>query len=596
MKLKYLYIIIAFTLSQAFGQVKYDEGRIQIGDVQLLQDSNDENAYYYLTRMIRLATKDDGSYELLCMKYIGEGENRSGGIFHALVEFSLPEDVVKEVEKKLKEEVNGKAYIAGPVPMKQVVDKNTNEVGTFNLVSSILTNTEGEDAFTNNVVTSGFSPLLPGSKAAIAANLTAAGATLLWESLSGPTSDVSVSIHGYYEAKVKGYNAIVSAEAKTIYEHYSMLSNYQEGYTKDQLRDISDKMIKNQILKVEVFDRAEGLGIKNGDMQGIVNIVTDKLIALMFDAKTGWSKEPKTEVAVEAGQIKGRQKKGFLRGLFGGNNNARYYTDNQYVVKKRKDIRINTFYLNLSKSTTIKVPTYTSGNIGGLYDEMKNDERYFRVVNLDDPDFEKRQIHFQIDGGFSDAFNDVLNSVSVSFRKVYGKDKDDATDDLFFTNRDLSAGKDFKTVFYPRLGFKGSNWLNYEYKISWNLKGAPKPIIIPQKAGEWKPGDQQMVTLVPPFKKKIIDIDGDRIAFKEAGYKSATIWFFTVLDNKPNVQRTVILREADTENTTKAILYHDEGEPLAYVVTWYGKNGSHAEKIKELREDYLFLSPPPAQD
>ena len=597
MKLKQLLLITLFlSLSQLIAQVNYDEGRRQIDGIQLLQDSNNPNAYYYLTRFVQLSTKEDGSYEILCIKYVGEGENASGGLFHALIEFSLPEDVVKEVEGKLKQEVGESAFFAGPVPMKQIVNENTNEVGRFDVVSSILTNTDGEDAFTSNVITSGFAPLLPNSKAAIAAKLNPTGATLLWESLSGSTSDVSVSVHGYYEAKVKGYNAIISAEAETVYQHYSRVSNFQEGFTKQQLRKISDEMVQDQIINVEVFDRSEGLGIDTKDMQGIVDIVTDKLIELMFDTKAGWAKQPETEVAVEAGQIKGRQERGWFDSTFGGSENTPYYSDNQYVVKKRKDIRSNKFYLNLSKATTIKVPTYTSGNIAGIYDTMKDDDRYFRVVNLADSDFQKREVHFQIDGGFSDAFNDVLNSVSVSFRKVYGDNKDDATSDLLFTNKDLNAGKDFKTVIYPRLGIEASEWLNYEYKLSWNLKGEPKPIIVPKAASKWKSENLSVVALVPPFKKKVVDIDADRSSFKDAEVRSATIRFFTILNGKAGSQRTVILREGDAESTSQVALYYDEDEPMAYQITWYSKKGKYAEPIKELKEDYLFLITPTPED
>ena len=38
-------------------------------------------------------------------------------------------------------------------------------------------------------------------------------------------------------------------------------------------------------------------------MDGILKIVTDKLVELMFDHKTGWSADPPREAAVEANQI-----------------------------------------------------------------------------------------------------------------------------------------------------------------------------------------------------------------------------------------------------------------------------------------------------
>lgn len=583
-------------LTQLWATVKYDEGRMQIDGIQLLQDSEDNNAYYYLTRFVKLAQKEDGSYELLCIKYIGENEAASGGIFHALVEFSLPQDIVDEVEAKLKTLVGENAKIVGPVPMRQYKNEGDNEIGKFDVVSSILTDTEGEEAFTSNVLTSGFAPLLPNSKAAIAAKLTPSGATLLWESLLGSTSDVSVSVHAYYEAVVKGYNAIITAEASSIYEHYSRVSNIQGGFSKREMRNITDEMIQDQIIKVEVFDRSEGLGVDTKDMQGITDIVTEKLIELMFDTQTGWAKKPDTEVAVEAGQIKGRQERGWFSSVFGGKDNTEYYSDNQYVRKKKEDIRMNKFYLNLSKSTTIKVPVHTSGNIAGIYDEMKDDNKYFRVVNLADSDFQKRTVHFQVDGGFINAFNEILNSVSVSFRKTYKDGNDDATGDLLFTQKDLIEGKDFKQIIYPRLGITGSEWMDFEYKISWNLKGEPKPIEIPKASNLWKKDNASLIALVPPFKKINIEIDADRDAFKASGIRTVTVRFLVILNSKAEAQKTVILRDSDTENTEKIALYHDEDEPLAYQVTWYAKQGKYVEQIKELREDYVFLMTPSLDD
>src|SRR5690606_27568857 len=105
-------------------------------------------------------------------------------------------------------------------------------------------------------------------------------------------------------------------------------------------------------------------------------------------AETGWAKQPDKETAVEQGQLAGRRERGFFSKLFGGDQNEKYVTDDQFVLKKREDIKVNKFYLNLSKSTTIKVPVYSSGNINGLYETFKEDpeskDKYFRVVDLED--------------------------------------------------------------------------------------------------------------------------------------------------------------------------------------------------------------------
>ena len=574
--------------------VKYDEGRLFIDGVSLLQDRENPKDYYYLPQYPRLAQREDGSFEVLCIKYVGQGgPETNGGLFHALVEFTLPPEVVDQLQSKLKELVPG-GRIVGPVPMQDNIKDGESGLAAFEVVSSILTNKTGERALTQSFITSGHAPLLPGSRAAIAAKLSQEGATLLWASFEGATSDVSIAISGYYEAAVKGYNAVITAEASTVYTHFSQLMSEQEGYNKNQLRDITDKLIQSKAITVDVFDRSGGLGIKTDDMQAIVDLVTNKLIELMFDAKTGWSQVPPTEVAIEQGQIAGRQERGFFSRVFGGAQQEPYVTDHQFVLKNRKDIRINKFYLNLSKSTTIKVPFFTTGNIRGFFNHHKDNEQYFRVVNLDDKDFKARDIVFQVDGEFAQAFGEILNFVAVSFKKTYPEKHADVTKEFVIKGKDLEKGVDFQTVSYKALGLSGDALIDYDYRISWSFKGGSQTVNIPADPEGWLKGREAAVSLKPPFEKKMIEIDADRAALKEAGYKSATIQFFTVLNGRPQIQKSLILRADDASNTNKAALYYDSGKPLAYQINWYPLHSNKPVEgpVEEVTDQFLYLVPP----
>jgi hypothetical protein len=227
--------------------VNYDTGQRIIDGIQLLQDASDPSAYYYIPQFPRLATRADGSFEFVCLKYVGGTADTNGGLFHALVEFTLPFDVVEAVEKKLKQQVpNGR--IVGPVPLMQALDNGEEGVGSFQVVSATLADKD-KGSFTRTLVTSGRAPLMPGSKAVLAALLNEQGATLLWDSLNGATSDVSVAIHAYYEAAVKAYNAKVTASVDTIYSHFSRISNQQQDFTRRQLRNIVDDLQRSGDLK-----------------------------------------------------------------------------------------------------------------------------------------------------------------------------------------------------------------------------------------------------------------------------------------------------------------------------------------------------------
>lgn len=579
-------------LPQLSAIVKYDEGRIQLQGVVLLQDREDPLTYFYLPQFPKLAEKEDGSFELLCIKYVSKDDNADGGIFHALIEFTLPQSTLEALELALADEIPG-AKIAGPVPMMQTMNDGEEGLAGFKVVSSILSNADGDTRLTNSIITSGHAPLLPGSRAAIAANLSPEGATLLWESMQGNTSDISVAVSGYYEAAVKGYNAIVTAEMNTVYEHFSRIGNLQEGYTKRELRRISDELVQEQILNIEVFDRSPTLDIETADMEGILNIVTERLIELMFDAEVGWSQRPEYEDPVEEGQVQGRQERGFFSKVFGGARNEKYVSDNQFVIKRREDIRVNKFLLNLTKSTTIKVPVYTTGNLGGLYNRLHSDlQQYFRIINLDDPDFQKREVFFKVDGAFTDAFDDLLNFVSVSFRKTYDKQHEPITDDLIFEKSKLIEGQDLQKIAYPRLGLDNADWLDYEYRISWSLKGKIGTLNAPPYLDGWIKASEPAISLQPPFQKRIIEIDADRSFFEENNYRSASVRFYAILNNTPHLQRTIVLRSGDASNTTKTALYSDPDEPIVYQLVWYSANGEKKEPTKALEDDYLFLIPP----
>lgn len=568
--------------------VHYDQGRREVLGVQLLQTVEDPSVYQYVPTYPQLSTKEDGTLELLCLKYVDPQGGTSGGLLHALVQFTLPPEVVARLEKELQKDIPG-ATIAGPVPLLPATGEETRGGGSFQVVSAVLSDQE-EGGFTRSLITSGTAPVTPGSKAVVAAILEPQGATLLWDSLTGPTSDVSVAIHAAYEAQVRAYNARVSAEMDTLYQHLSRISNNQRSFSRRQTRRIVDELVQSGDLKVEVFDRTKAFGLKADDLEAVLQLVTDKLTELMFDAESGWAQEPPREAAVEMGQIPGRRKSGWFSRVFGGEKNPQYVTDDQYVLKRRQDIRRHRFSLVLDKATTVRVPVDTAGNLGGLYQELSTDERYFRVVDLTDPDFEVRSVHFQVDGGYLEAFEDTLNFVSVNFRKRY-EDRPAVTRTLTFSHGDVSGGQTVQEVSFARLGQQSADWTEFEYQVVWGLKDRPS-LRVPEKEEEWITSRDAAVSLVPPFRKRLVEIDADRDLFAPQDIRSAVVELMSVLAGEARLDRKIVLRAADPEPTAAVTLYHDPEEPVGMRVSWYAPKGQKRGDVQLLDSDYLFLTPP----
>lgn len=571
---------------------KMDDGRRLVNGVQLLQDHADPKAYYYVPTYPRLAENGDGTLAFLCMKYVDPKGKTGGGVFHALIEFSLPPRVVADLEKELQKQAAG-ARIVGPVPMTQAESTGGENEATFDVVSAILKD-RGENGFTRNLITSGKAPLTPGSRAAVAAMLNAQGATLLWDSLNQPTSDVSVSLHGTYEAMVTGFDARITASSTTIYTHFSSIYNYQHEYTRTQIRDVVDDLRRKGDIKVEVLDRSKGLDLKTSDMQAVVDTVTNKIVELMFDSKTGWSTDPPREAAVEQGQLLGRRERGFFSKLFGGAPDEKYFSDNQFVLKNRKDVRQNTFSVVLTKNSTIKVPVHTSGNLRGVYGDLKDDPRYFRVVNLADPTFEFRSVFFQVDGDFAGSFQDTINFVAVNLRKKQANGNPDYTASLRFSGENLKDGKLAQEIAYPRLGDTSLNWLDYEYQIVWSVHNRSS-VTVPAGGDRWLSTTDPVVSLTPPFEKLAVDLDADRGRFNDLGVASANVVFEYPLMGETKRTRAT-LRAQDTTSTSQVVLYRDKGSKIKGRVTWYFKTGRQVTQDLKGTEDTYFLLVPPAEE
>lgn len=581
--------LFCLMIHTAQGIVKYDEGRLEVNGIQLLQDSENDNAYYYIPPYPRISVLESGEFEFMCAKYVGaKGKESGGGLFHALIQFSLTKEETKALEKKLREKFP-KAIIMGAVAMME--DEERKDVPSFRIISTIL-DTNGETQFTSNVISSGKAPFLPGSKAAIAAHLTQRGATLLWESFQGTTSDVSVVVEGYFRAKVKAYKATVNANLELVYNHFSSFKNKQSGFTREQATHVLDSLCQNGVIDIDVADLSAGLDVNTEAYQNILNIITEKVIDVMFNINSGWAKMPETENGAQPTDLKERYQRGAFVRFFAGDGTQEYIPDDQLLLKQKTEIRNFHFFLNLNQSTVIKVPVYAAGNIRGFYNEYKDDKRYFRVVDMNDPDFQLREVYFQIEGNFIQSFGDIIDQASVLIQKDYAEESANSYNGtLLFNKSSLDSGKVIQSLSYQRLGDRTEGWLNYKYKVGWKFIGIDSLITTPEK--DWITASLPSISIEPPLKKTDIEIGIDKQLLEQKGIQSVRIRFASILFKKPFKGKMLVVRSSDANEPLKTVVYHDKGRPIVYQVNWYTNSKEPIQdELKELKDNYLFLIPP----
>ncbi|WP_316013352.1 hypothetical protein [Roseobacter sp. HKCCA0434] len=577
--------------------VDYDAGTLTLAGVQLMRDASDPFAWYYLPQFPRLATNEAGEFELLLMQVVRadeESDQGLGGILHAMVEFSLPEELEAEVAALLEDAAPG-GRLAGALPLLEPSPTEAEALGSFRVISATLD--AGADEVNGRVLTSGPAPLRPGARAAIAARLTPEEAVLLMDSLTGTTSDLSVAVRGYYEARVQGYNAVVEAQMDTIYAHNSVVDSFQEGYTRRQVRDITDELIQDGAISVEVFDRSEGLGIDAGDFEKIVDLVTDRLIETMFDATTGWSRTPEAEVAVTEGQIADRLERGWLAKVFLDDNDRPYYTDDQYVMKDREDIRSNTFRLDLSRSTTLRLPFDSTGNFGGFYDTLSDEDRarHFRVVVPSEvASREVRDVVFQVDGAIAEGFEGSFNSVAVNIRLPEGTPGAGRTEVLHFTPESLESENGLEVLELFRQGVEGTDWTRFEYQTVWSLRGGDTPIRVPEREDDWLSSTDALIPLNPPLDRVEVTLDVDTFGWEEAGIVAAEVQIATTLQGDVQFVEDRLVRATAPGIPEPAVFWRDPGEDIAWRAIWYTRQGRVTSDFELLDGRYLFVLPPEA--
>ena len=746
--------------SQLFAQVKFDGRSMVIDGLLLLQDSKDTNGYYYLPKFPTLATNKDSLAEFLFIKYQGEDESSSGGLFHALIEFTASDNLVMSAQKKLQKKFP-KSRIIGRVPILPSSSlSGEDNTPSFEVISSVLKN-GGEDGMTRTLITSGAAPLTPGSKAAVAALLDKRGATLLWSSLSsGPTSDVSVGIRGYYEAVIPAFNATITVNMKDVFKSFNENNLKKTFKTTNDISSAIDSSIKSGAIKVNVEDRSGAFDIDNEKMNALVDLITTKITDMMFVPAQGeipptpaepamgsaeapgamgmdpmmmmmmmggmggggaaaaaaaaptptpdmtpasaaatpasasskpssQTKAPSTPVTAPAAApaaasstsastapktgTKGSaapttrprstggtppppspsvakapvakapvakapvaspiakapmatpvtarpamgapglpkpgggllasagsllSKVGPMGIMMGGmalNSLVDKYLENNkkvYTLKEEKKVNLNTYTININKTSSIKVPFYSCGNLSLFFEASKGTDTYFKTVNMDDPDFQKREISCQIDADYVDAFGSILNFVTVKFRKSYSNGQDTVLGEFIFNKSDIESGVNLKSFFYPRLGVSAKEFSEYEYQMVWSLKGNSGKVRMPANEGDWIKSTDPAITLKPPFDKEEIDVDAGRDLFEQEGFNSANINFASIIAGNPKPVKRLLLRFGDAEWSTKVSIYHDIDKPVVYQTSWYSSAGEVKQPLNVMESNYLFVIPP----
>jgi hypothetical protein len=149
----------------------------------------------------------------------------------------------------------------------------------------------------------------------------------------------------------------------------------------------------------------------------------------------------------------------------------------------------------------VRHPLQVVGNLGSWYKAVEDNPKCVASVNLNDPFFQHRDIHFILDLDAKEMFDTTVNYVTVNVRKARTSGnafEDHVTlDAKYVQEKGINA-----TVTYARGEDKNPDL--YQYRTQWSLRGG----VVWPKLPAWQTGRWEGVTLAPPIMPRTIEVEG----------------------------------------------------------------------------------------
>jgi len=460
--------------------------------------------YYYLPANLHLSKRTDGVPEFLFLKFTTEKRADAGGIngglMHFLMEWGLSAAQETELRDKLKQ-VAPKAVLMGVVPMETQGD-----AGSFQILSATMS----DNKLTTAMVQSGKAPLVPGGKAAAAARLSAEGAQLLAATFEKQRSisDVSIEMNFAYTVLTPAVRATMTVDwSKLEKDSTTLNSQYTRtrtgtkcgfwscsgiyAYSYNEVKSQFAFLEEKQVIKLQ-FDE-----LVSDDR---VAKVREAFLQLFLTSIAEPAPPPPAAAAGESKDPNARQGSG--------------YVFNQSAI--RTAYQSKSRVISLNSRLAFKKPHTLTGNLGSWYDGVRDNPKCVAAVNLNDPFFQHRDIHFILDLDAKDLFEQQANYVTVNVRKKRsaGNPFEDRVtiDQKFVSEKGINA-----TVTYAR--GEDSNPDAYEYQTQWSFRGGK---VFPATPA-WIKGGWEGVTLSAPIAPRTIEVESDLEAMKASGITRITV-------------------------------------------------------------------------
>jgi hypothetical protein len=541
-------------------QVSLEKG-IQAAGLWCFPLVSDPRQYVYLPSSARLAKDAAGKPQFSFLRYALDTTGAvaaaspvsaaaGGGILHFLVQLETPPDLVSAAQQALQREVRGgEVVLRGPLIFKQ---------GRYALVSSILN--PAAAAPESKVLATGGAPVLEGERLAFSFDLDPEKATLLMRSFAMSTPDVSLVFDMTFDGLTEAYDADLTIDWAEVRKNKRFSAGASLYYVSADVEHTLDELRRTNAIRL----RSRG---GSGAMEGLLNTTYAKLLELLFRPV-----EPERVPSDVRGGLMDALSALFdpKKGILSSRKVTGFGANVGYQVKEVKSQ--GTSLLTFNHRASSERHSFITFNIGDFYRRFGRDPSYFRVVNLADPTFLKREVRVGIDGSLLPDFERYINSVTVTLRKQHPNGEQTVREVVLDRRNAAQAQEDLRMVY----GWNGDEqqlaWLGYDYRTRWSFQGGGTYLT------DWVRTDGAMINLLAPYQRQQVRVAASSPALLSKKVRAVSVQIEYPFFGERRRQQIVVRPGDPAEPPPVSITLPLNQLEYDYAITWQLEGGRRLTK------------------
>lgn len=428
--------------------------------VDLYAAAGQANNYYYVPSRVRVAAGRDGRPKITILTYISDGsEGASGGTFNALVTWALTKREEDQIRAELRN-IRAGARLMGAAPVERV-----EEGPSVNVLVAL-----GGD---EKIAWSGTAPLQPGGRAAVAANLSPIGASILDAGIAeGNLAGVTVEMNFLLPFKADLGNCQVTVDWSSFSRDFESV-DFSQGKGGDDwwsLRASWKNLDENHTVARSAIERGH---VRNSCDYDRANLEQQRFfesaIETFLASALGASAEGQAAADEADRSTEGDEDEAPLSG---GDWDRYNYEYTKEIISQKSGIEI----LELRRSIVVRDPV--PAVIGNVKEWITGNEDSpgvrIRSINLSSTEFNQIPVSFSVGEnalamfGLEDGVKASLNNVTVNIRKQRSQGGD-YRDFHVFSKKEILEGLTDHQFEYARGSEREP--FEYDYSVTWSFVG-----------------------------------------------------------------------------------------------------------------------------